>query len=227
MAFIDYYAVLGVDKQASVDEIKKAYRKLARKYHPDLNPNNKAAETKFKEINEANEVLSHPENRKKYDDYGKDWKHADEIERARKQQRGGQAGGNFTGADFGGGGFSDFFESLFGGGGGGGGGRGRQGRFKGQDATAELHLRLDEVFKTEKRTLTINGQSIRITIPAGVKDGQVIKIPESVARAPMAAPTATSCSRFASKTPRSSSSTATIYTSPSTSTCTRPSSVAT
>lgn len=166
MAFIDYYAVLGVEKQASVDEIKKAYRKLARKYHPDLNPNNKAAETKFKEINEANEVLSHPENRKKYDDYGKDWKHADEIERARKQQRGGQVGGNFTGGDFGGGGgFSDFFESLFGGAAGGG-GRGRQARYKGQDAQAELHLRLDEVFKTEKRTLTINGQSIRITIPA-------------------------------------------------------------
>jgi curved DNA-binding protein len=169
MAYIDYYAALGVEKQATVDEIKKAYRKLARKYHPDLNPNNKVAESKFKEINEANEVLSNPENRKKYDTHGENWKHADEIEKA-KQQR----GGGFSGGDFAGGEYSSFFESMFGGG---GRGRGRQGKSRGQDAQASLHLRLDEVFKTEKRTLTVNGRSIRITVPAGVKDGQVIKIP--------------------------------------------------
>ena len=74
MAFIDYYKILGVSKTATVKEIKAAYRKLARKYHPDLNPDNQEAEIKFKEINEANEVLSDPENRKKYDKYGKDWK---------------------------------------------------------------------------------------------------------------------------------------------------------
>ena len=85
MDFIDYYKILGIDKKASEADIKKAYRKLARKYHPDLNPNDKEAERKFKEINEANEVLSHPENRKKYDSYGKDWKHAEEFEKARNR----------------------------------------------------------------------------------------------------------------------------------------------
>ena len=79
MDFIDYYKVLGVDKKASVDQIKKAYRKLARKYHPDLNPNDKEAEKNFKRANEANEVLSDPEKRKKYDEYGKDWQHAEEF----------------------------------------------------------------------------------------------------------------------------------------------------
>ncbi|MEO5790343.1 DnaJ domain-containing protein, partial [Gelidibacter sp.] len=73
MAFIDYYKVLGIDKSATTAEVKKAYRKLARKHHPDINPNDKTAEHKFKEINEANEVLSDPEKRKKYDKYGKDW----------------------------------------------------------------------------------------------------------------------------------------------------------
>ena len=87
MAFIDYYKILGVAKNASEKDIKKAYRKLARKYHPDLNPNDKVAEKKFKEINEANEVLSNPENRKKYDEYGKDWEHADAFKKAKQQQQ--------------------------------------------------------------------------------------------------------------------------------------------
>ena len=87
MEYIDYYKLLGLNKNASTEDIKKAYRKLARKYHPDANPNNKEAHKKFQEINEANEVLSDPEKRKKYDQYGKDWKHADEFERARQQQR--------------------------------------------------------------------------------------------------------------------------------------------
>ena len=87
MNYIDYYKVLGVAKNATEKEIKKAYRKLARKYHPDVNPGDKTAEKKFKEINEAYEVLGTPENRKKYDKYGKDWKHADEIEEARKRQQ--------------------------------------------------------------------------------------------------------------------------------------------
>ena len=122
MNFIDYYQVLGINKNATTDEIKKAYRKLARKYHPDLNPNDKTAHQKFQQINEANEVLSDAEKRKKYDQYGKDWKHADAFEEARKQQgqqqyaRGG-SGGQFQGFeeyDMGEGGFSSFFESLFG-----------------------------------------------------------------------------------------------------------------
>ena len=87
MDFIDYYKVLGLDKSASQDDIKKAYRKLARKNHPDLNPNDKEANRKFQQINEANEVLGDPDKRKKYDQYGKDWEHADQFEQARQQQR--------------------------------------------------------------------------------------------------------------------------------------------
>ena len=178
MAFIDYYNILEVDKKATEAEIKKAYRKLARKYHPDLNPNDKEAERKFKEINEANEVLSHAENRKKYDDYGENWQHAEEFEKS-KQQR--QYQGNGQQAGFGGGGFSgggdfsDFFESMFGGRAASGGGR-RSAQFKGQDFNAELHLELKDVYTTHKRTLTINGKNIRITIPAGIENGQQIKI---------------------------------------------------
>src|SRR5258708_30942412 len=99
MDFIDYYKILGVAKNASEDDIKKAYRKLARKYHPDLNPNDKEANKKFQQINEANEVLSDPEKRKKYDQYGKDWKHAGQFEQARQSQQhsGDQWGQTFTG----------------------------------------------------------------------------------------------------------------------------------
>lgn len=178
MAFIDYYKILEVDKKATETEIKKAYRKMARKYHPDLNPNDKEAERKFKEVNEANEVLSHAENRKKYDQYGEDWKHSDEFEKSQQQrqsQRGGQQGGfGGFGGFSGGGDYSDFFESMFG-------GRSARGRSsnmqsKGEDFNAELHLDLKEVYTTHKRTLTINGKNIRLTIPAGVENGQVIKI---------------------------------------------------
>lgn len=179
MAFIDYYKVLGIAKNASESDIKKAYRKLARKYHPDLNPNDKEAERKFKEINEAHEVLSHAENRKKYDQYGKDWKHADQFEHAKQQQQSQrsqqqQASGGFSGSDFSGGDYSDFFESMFGGAGRGAGGGNV--RYRGQDFNTELHLDLNDVYTTNKRTLSINGKSIRLTIPAGVKNEQVIKI---------------------------------------------------
>lgn len=173
MRFIDYYKILGVEKNSTQAEIKKAYRKLARKYHPDLNPDNKAAEKKFKEINEANEVLGNIENRKKYDKYGKDWEHADEFEKAQQQRqqsrRGfqGQSSGSFSGSDY-----SDFFESMFGG----RRTRGTRGQFKGQDYNAELHLDLKDVYTTHKRTLTVNGKNIRLTIPAGVENDQVIKI---------------------------------------------------
>ena len=86
MDFVDYYKTLGVPKNASSDDIKKAYRKLARKLHPDVNPNDKEAHKKFQQINEANEVLSDAEKRKKYDQYGENWKHADQYEQARQQQ---------------------------------------------------------------------------------------------------------------------------------------------
>ena len=175
MKYINYYKILGLKKTASNSEIKKAYRKMARKYHPDLNPNDKNAEKKFKEINEANEVLSNPENRKKYDKYGKDWEHADAFEKAKQQHayqnsRGNQnTYENFSEEDF-----SDFFSSMFG-------GRGqatyqRSTKFKGQDYHTELKLNLSDILEPHKQTLTVNGKNIRLTIPAGVENGQTIKI---------------------------------------------------
>lgn len=186
MAYIDYYKILGVDKSATQEDIKKAYRKLARKLHPDLNPDDKEAERKFKEINEANEVLSNTENRAKYDKYGEHWKHGEEYEKAQQQQRqyqsqgqGSDFGGGFSGADFGEGeDFSDFFQSMFGGAGGfGRNSRGSaSGKFKGQDVHAELNLNLRDAATTHQQTFDINGKKVRITIPAGVYDGQQIKL---------------------------------------------------
>ncbi|GAK94709.1 DnaJ-class molecular chaperone CbpA [Nonlabens ulvanivorans] len=170
MKFIDYYKVLGVAKTASENDIKKAYRKMARKYHPDLNPNDKEAESKFKELNEANEVLSHPENRKKYDQYGENWENAEAYEKAKQQQNNSQQSAYTRQQDYNQEDFSDYFESMF--------GNGRQQRttYRGQDLNAELQLNLMDIYKTHKRTLTINGKNIRITIPAGVTNGQSIKI---------------------------------------------------
>ncbi|NGX84114.1 J domain-containing protein [Aequorivita sp. KMM 9714] len=180
MEFIDYYKILGLTKSASEADIKKAYRKLARKYHPDLNPNDKSAEQKFKQINEANEVLSDPEKRKKYDQYGKDWQHADAFEKTRQQQ-GSQGYSNQRTYTSGGQGFdesqfSDFFESMFGGGGFSGGGRRRTAQFKGQDLNATLRLNLTDIFHDQKQTISVGDKKIRLTIPAGVEDGQTIKI---------------------------------------------------
>ncbi|XLS30664.1 DnaJ C-terminal domain-containing protein [Flavobacteriaceae bacterium M23B6Z8] len=173
MKFIDYYKVLGVSKNATDAEIKKAYRKLARKYHPDVNPDNPEAEKKFKQLNEANEVLSDPEKRKKYDEYGKDWQHAEEFEKAKRQRSNAYTDYTYSGSsstdDF-----SDFFEAMFG-----DGFSRRQGarvRYKGQDYTAELQLNLTDVLETHKQIVTVNNKKIRITIPAGVENGQTIKI---------------------------------------------------
>lgn len=171
MAFVDYYKILGISKKTTQKEIKTAYRKLARKYHPDLNPDNKESERKFKEINEANEVLSDPESRKKYDTYGKEWKQGEAHEKARKQQQ--QSGQQ----DFSNEEYSDFFGSMF------GGGRpsyskSRSPKFKGQDYHTELQLNLKDVYTTQQQVLTINGKKIRLKIPAGVENGQVIKIKE-------------------------------------------------
>jgi len=180
MSFIDYYKILEIPKTASDKDIKKAYRKLARKYHPDVNTNDESAKVKFQQINEANEVLSDSEKRKKYDKYGKDWEHGEAYEKARQQQQqqyqhsgGGQqfsgAGGAYSESDF-----SDFFESMF------GGARQSSGRsqqkYRGQDINATLQLNLTDVLKSQKQTLTINGKKIRLTIPAGVENNQTIKI---------------------------------------------------
>lgn len=199
MAYIDYYKALGVDKSATQDDIKKAFRKLARKYHPDLNPNDPSAKDKFQEINEANEVLSDPEKRKKYDEYGEHWKHADEFEKQKQQYGAGGFGGRTGGfgssgngsywyssngeegfgdaGGFGGnaGGFSDFFEELFGHRGAGAGSRRGVG-FRGQDYNAELQLSLREAAVTHKQVLNVNGKNIRITVPAGIANGQTIKL---------------------------------------------------
>ena len=171
MEFIDYYKVLGVEKNASEDDIKKAYRKLARKMHPDLNPDDKEAHRKFQQINEANEVLSDPEKRKKYDKYGKDWKHADQFEQQQNEssRRTYQYDPNFENED--GADFSSFFESMF------GSQRSRSSSgFRGQDYNASLELALTEAMTTHPRIITINGKNVRITIPAGVEDGQVIRL---------------------------------------------------
>lgn len=185
MEFIDYYKVLGLPNTATQDDIKKAYRKLARKYHPDVNPNAEEAKKSFQQINEANEVLSDPEKRKKYDQYGKDWEHAEAYEEAKKQRA---RQGDYGQGDFGGGGnyqqysssdfgdgqdFSDFFSSMF------GGSRNSSSRttqFRGQDYNATLQLTDKDVYTTQKQVLTLNDKKIRITIPASVENGQTIKI---------------------------------------------------
>ncbi|GGI26486.1 DnaJ C-terminal domain-containing protein [Pedobacter mendelii] len=171
MEYIDYYQLLGITKAATAAEVKTAYRKFARKYHPDLNPDNKEAEQKFKAINEANEVLSDPEKRKKYDKYGKDWKNAEQFEKAGQQQQQQSYGGQNAKQSFGADDFSEFFESMYG-----AGNRGRQTKFRGQDLNAEVKLKLRDVYESRKQTLTVNGKQIRLTFPAGIENGQVIKI---------------------------------------------------
>ncbi len=171
MAFIDYYQTLGLTKSATADDIKKAYRKLARKFHPDLNPKDENAHKKFQQINEANEVLSDPENRKKYDQYGENWQHGEQYEQQRQQQRQQQSHQQDFG-NYGDGEFSDFFSSMFG-----GGSRSQQQqRYKGADYQSELKLSLRDAVKTHQHTLSVNGKNIRITVPAGAENGQVIKL---------------------------------------------------
>jgi curved DNA-binding protein len=194
MEYKDYYKVLGVDKKASQDEIKKAYRKLAVKYHPDKNKGKKDAEDKFKELNEANEVLGDKEKRKKYDELGENWKYyqqsggeqggAQDFDWTRyANQGGGQTRYTYEGdmGDFGGsGGFSDFFETLFGQGFGGAQTRGRQGarkaRLKGEDMSAEMSITLEDAYKGAEKMFDLDGQSIKLKIKPGITDGQTLKL---------------------------------------------------
>ena len=178
----DYYKILGVSKNASADEIGKAYKKLARKHHPDLNQNDKKAEDRFKEVNEAHEVLKDPEKRKMYDHLGPNWQNGQNFQRPP-----GFENMRFDFGGQGGGGFSDFFETLFGGGRGfggasfEGGGFSRQPR-KGQDVEANLSLTLEEAFHGGKKALTLSGaagtppRSFEVNIPAGVKNGARIRL---------------------------------------------------
>ncbi len=174
MDFVDYYQVLGVPKTATPEEIKAAYRKLARKYHPDLNPNDAAAKAKFQQLNEANEVLSDADKRRKYDQYGKDFKHVDESAGARGP-RASSGGGPFTYSE-GNEDFSDFFRSMFEGAGSARGGRSGGAKFRGQDIAAELHLSLQQVYKSHQQILSIGGKQLRVTIPAGVENGQTLAL---------------------------------------------------
>ena len=196
----DYYKILGVEKSASQEEISKAYKKLARKHHPDLNQGDKKAEEKFKELGEAHEVLKDPEKRKMYDQLGPNWQHGQNFQRPPGFEN---MHFNFGGsdADFGGSGFSDFFETLFGGGGGRGfssanfggssfggssfgggfGGFSQQPR-KGRDVEANLNLTLEEAYHGGRKALTLSGapgtapRSLEVNIPAGVKNGARIRL---------------------------------------------------
>lgn len=176
MEYKDYYKVLGVERSATQDEIKKAFRKLAVKYHPDKNPGDKAAEEKFKEITEAYEVLGKEDSRKKYDELGANWKQYENF-----QGYGGQGGfQGFDSQDFSGSNFSEFFNMFFGNMGGfsgfGGGRRGRSRAMRGQDVTASLNLTLREAFSGSQRLINIGNQTIKVSIKPGVKDGQTLRV---------------------------------------------------
>lgn len=204
MEYRDYYKVLGVSKNATEKEIKQAYRKLARKYHPDVNPGNRESEERFKEINEAHEVLTDPEKRKKYDQFGKDWQ--------RYQQSGGQSGGfnweeyfsqgnrarqsaggprveyvdanEFFGDSRG---FSDFFETLFGGMGSARSGGAWQEQQSARPRRAPDHeqrvdVTLEEAFTGSNRVLETDGRRLEVKIPPGVRTGSKIRVPGEIGK---------------------------------------------
>jgi curved DNA-binding protein len=191
MEFKDYYKILGVDKNATTEEIKKAFRKLAMKYHPDRNPDNKAYEEKFKEITEANEVLSDPEKRKKYDTLGANWKQYQHAGGANANDffrnfGGAGGGGNYQYSGnindlFGNvGGFSDFFESFFGGGfrsaRGGSPFGGAAPAQKGSDYESTLNVTLEEAHRGSERQLKVDKQKIKVKITPGIQEGQKLRL---------------------------------------------------
>lgn len=187
MEYKDYYKILGVSKNATKDDIKKAYRKLAMKYHPDKNKGDKNAEEKFKEINEANEVLSDDEKRKKYDELGDNWKYYRDsggtnegFDWSRWTSSGGSRQydfGDTFNEFFGDSGYSDFFDMIF------GSGRGRRSSARGsydspgKDYAAELHITLEEAFKGTEKIFRYRQQSIKLKIKPGIESGHVLKLP--------------------------------------------------
>ncbi len=173
MEYRDYYKILGVPKSASTADIKKAFRKLAVKYHPDKNPGDKSAEDKFKEITEANDVLSDPEKRKKYDEVGANWKQYEQMHNQNGNRQGRQRTTYQTGSE---GGFSDFFESIFGGGYGEAFGGGRSAKQKGQDFEGKITISLEEAYNGTARRIHIGENVLEIKIKAGVKDGDILRL---------------------------------------------------
>lgn len=187
MDYKDYYKILEVDKTASASDIKKAYRKLAVKYHPDKNPGDKAAEDKFKEVGEAYEVLKDPEKRKKYDQLGSNWRHfqdsggqSSDFDWSRYASGSGPQGYTYYQGDpgdiFGNTDFSDFFETIFGGSSRATGGRRRQRTPSGHDLHADLHISLEDAFHGGPKIFSINGEKIRIKLKPGVNDGQTLRL---------------------------------------------------
>ncbi|MGB3467449.1 MAG: DnaJ C-terminal domain-containing protein [Cyclobacteriaceae bacterium] len=186
MEYKDYYKILGVKKDATQDEIKKAYRKLAVKYHPDKNPDNEVAEEKFKEISEANEVLGDPEKRKQYDELGANWKQYQHAGFNRGKQG---AYGYDSGADryqyefngdtsqfFGEGGFSDFFESFFGGGSRGDGFTNYRADRPGNDLNGVINITLQESYTGTERLVDLGTEKLRVKIRSGAYDGLKLRL---------------------------------------------------
>lgn len=185
VSYKDYYKVLGVERGASTEDVSRAYKKLARKHHPDLNPGNAGAEEKFKEINEAHEVLKDPEKRRLYDQLGPNWQDGQQFQGAPGFEN---ANFHFNGQRFGGAEFSDFFESLFGQAAGGrqggfgpdpfGGFSGRQRR--GRDVEAEISLSLEDALHGGRRTITLAGsqgnRTLDVNIPAGIREGARLRL---------------------------------------------------
>jgi curved DNA-binding protein len=174
MAGKDYYKILGVNRSASEREVKQAYRKLARQYHPDVNPGDKSAEEKFKQINEAYEVLSDKAKRQKYDKYGEQWQYADQFEQAQRQQAPGfdfSRGGRvyYSEGDFG-----SLFDDILGGF---GFGRGQTRPRRGQDLEHPVEVTLEEAYRGTTRTVSFSdGRRLEVKVPAGVRTGSRVRL---------------------------------------------------